>query len=66
MKLTIKILLICLLLPFGLLSQNSNLSYRIILIGDAGELKSNKNGVIDAVKKQFDLNDNKTAVIYLG
>ena len=66
MKPVIKLLCCCLLLSVVLAAQNNSISYRIILIGDAGELKENKNAVIDAVKKQFNLNDNKTAIIYLG
>lgn len=58
--------LLFLCLPFSMLAQNAGISYRIILIGDAGELKNSKNSVIDAVKKQYNLDDGKTAIIYLG
>lgn len=44
----------------------SNISFRIILIGDASELNNNKNSVIDTVKKQFNLDDDKTSIIYLS
>ena len=66
MSYTAKIIFALILLPLSALTQNSAISYRIILIGDAGELKEAKNGVIDAVKKQYNLNDNKTAIVFLG
>jgi hypothetical protein len=47
-------------------AQEDSVVYRVILIGDAGELKNEKNNVVDAVKKKFDLNNKKTIIIYLG
>jgi len=41
-------------------AQEDSVVYRVILIGDAGELKNEKNNVVDAVKKKFDLNNKKT------
>lgn len=49
-----------------LFAQDDSVVYRVILIGDAGELMNEKNNVVDAVKKKFDLTNNKTAIIYLG
>ncbi|CAL1520509.1 BamA/TamA family outer membrane protein [Chitinophaga sp. MM2321] len=40
---------------------------RIILIGDAGELHSNgHNSVVDAVRKAYDLQDDRNTVLFLG
>jgi hypothetical protein len=66
---TTKALLILFIVLFSaakLFAQEDSVTYRVILIGDAGELKNEKNSVVDAVRKKFDLNNNKTTVIYLG
>lgn len=56
-----------LLLPFLSQAQTDSLARRIILIGDAGELhKDGHNPVIDAVKKHYDLQDNRNTVLFLG
>lgn len=47
------------------MAQDSVLQ-RIILIGDAGELKQGHNMVIDAVKQRFDLNKGNNTVLFLG
>src|SRR3954470_24067496 len=56
-----------LLLPALAQAQTDSLARRIILIGDAGELhKDGHNPVIDAVKKRFDLQDNRNTILFLG
>lgn len=48
-------------------AQTPDVVKRIILIGDAGELHSNgQNAVVDAVRKTFDLQDNKNTILFLG
>ena len=39
---------------------------RIILIGDAGELKNGHHPVVDAIKGMVDLNNPRNTVVYLG
>jgi hypothetical protein len=56
-----------LLLPLLSQAQTDSLARRIILIGDAGELHNDKhNPVVDAVRKRFDLQDNRNTVLFLG
>lgn len=70
MKRTITKALLCLIIILfsfaKSMAQEDSVVYRVILIGDAGELTNEKNNVVDAVKKKFDLNNNKTTIIYLG
>lgn len=48
-------------------AQAPDVVKRIILIGDAGELHSNgQNAVVDAVRKTFDLQDNRNTILFLG
>ena len=50
----------------SLVAQTDTISYRIVLVGDAGELTAdNKHPVADAIKKFVKL-DKKTTVLYLG
>ncbi|PSL48697.1 calcineurin-like phosphoesterase family protein [Chitinophaga niastensis] len=48
-------------------AQSPAVIKRIILIGDAGELHNNgRNPVVDAIRKTFDLQDNKNTILFLG
>ncbi|MGZ8549016.1 MAG: metallophosphoesterase [Chitinophagaceae bacterium] len=47
------------------LAQVDSVKTRVILVGDAGELKKGQASVLDAIKKNIKL-DNKTVVVYLG
>jgi len=40
--------------------------HRIILIGDAGRLRQQRNPVVDAVTARYDLNNARTTLLYLG
>jgi hypothetical protein len=51
--------------PHDLPAQQKQAVHRIILIGDAGELKNGRNEVIDAVKNNFQP-DGATTILYLG
>src|SRR5688572_14850030 len=42
------------------------LEQRIILIGDAGELHNGGHPVVDWVRKNVDLNDERNLIVYLG
>jgi len=61
-----RFLLVMLTAATKIFAQDDSVLYRVILIGDAGELKNEKNSVVDAVKKKFDLNNNKTTIVFLG
>jgi hypothetical protein len=63
---TLLFLLIMFLSAASVFAQDDSVLYRIILIGDAGELKNEKNNVVDAVKKKFNLSNNKTTIVFLG
>ncbi|WP_160713834.1 BamA/TamA family outer membrane protein [Chitinophaga solisilvae] len=57
------LLLISHLLP----AQRPAVIKRIILIGDAGELHNNhRNPVVDAVRKLYDLQEDKNTILFLG
>lgn len=47
-------------------AQEDSVQQRIILIGDAGEMQNGKNAVIDAVRRNIDLNKGKNTVLFLG
>ncbi|HEY8918194.1 MAG TPA: BamA/TamA family outer membrane protein [Chitinophaga sp.] len=48
-------------------AQTDSVLQRIILIGDAGELhQDGHNPVVDAVRKQFNMQDARNTVLYLG
>ena len=51
---------------FSLIAQTDTILYRIVLVGDAGELTADKkHPVAEAIRKFIKL-DNKTTVLYLG
>jgi hypothetical protein len=59
-------LLLLLSLPLFTQAQDT-IARRIILIGDAGELhQDGHNPVVDAVRKQFNMQDTKNTVLFLG
>ncbi len=62
------VLLTLFLLPAaGAYAQSADsIQQRIILIGDAGEMHNGKIPVIDAVKRNIDLQQGKNTVLYLG
>lgn len=62
----LKILLATIFLSFYCCAQIDSLNQRIILIGDAGEMYGDQHPVVDWVRKNIDLNDEKNSVIYLG
>src|SRR5687768_11497766 len=47
-------------------AQTDTLNQRVILIGDAGELRGTTQPVVDWVKKHVNLNDEKNTVLFLG
>ncbi|KAA2245778.1 BamA/TamA family outer membrane protein [Chitinophaga agrisoli] len=48
-------------------AQTDSVVQRIILIGDAGELhQDGRNPVVDAVRKQFNMQDARNTILYLG
>lgn len=50
----------------GALAQEDSVQQRIILIGDAGEMHNGKNAVVDAVRRNMNLNQGKNTVLFLG
>lgn len=59
-------LLLLLSLPLFVQAQDT-IARRIILIGDAGELhQDGHNPVVDAVRKQFNMQDTRNTVLFLG
>jgi len=47
-------------------AQIDSVNQRIILIGDAGEMYGDSHPVIDWVRKNIDLDDEKNTIVYLG
>jgi len=54
------------LISITCLAQVDSINQRIFLIGDAGELRGSEQPVIDWISKNADLNDEKTAIFFLG
>lgn len=63
-----KYLALIFLTCFALLAsaQEDSIQQRIILIGDAGEMRNGINPVVDAVKRNFQLNKGVNTVLFLG
>ncbi|WP_423737317.1 BamA/TamA family outer membrane protein [Chitinophaga caseinilytica] len=47
-------------------AQEDSIQQRIILIGDAGEMRNGINPVVDAVRRNFKLNEGRYTVLFLG
>ncbi|WP_341841513.1 hypothetical protein [Chitinophaga caseinilytica] len=47
-------------------AQEDSIQQRIILIGDAGEMRNGINPVVDAVRRNFKLNEGRHTVLFLG
>ncbi|WP_343699957.1 BamA/TamA family outer membrane protein [Chitinophaga sp.] len=60
------LLTISLLLTAGAYAQSDSVQQRIILIGDAGEMHDGKIPVVDAVKRNINLQQGKNTVLFLG
>jgi hypothetical protein len=59
-------LIIYLLVSICAIAQVDSINQRIILIGDAGVLVNDKHPVVDWVRRNIDLNDEKNSIVYLG
>lgn len=57
---------IALIFPFLLSAQTDSIVHRLFLIGDAGELKSGRQPLLDWLSKNVDWNDEKNIALYLG
>ena len=62
----LKISLATIFLSLYCCAQIDSLNQRIILIGDAGEVYGDQHPVVDWVRRNFDLNDEKNTIVYLG